>query len=579
MTPRRWIPCAALALACLAGPAPAQGGLSLQPCGQPGLPPDARCGSLVVPENRDVAGGRTIALNVVVLPARAARRAPDAVTFLAGGPGQAVLSLVGWLGPAYAPLRETRDILLVDARGTGGSGPLDCTLHERTDPQSLVGSFLPADAVRRCREQLSARADLSRYTLAEAARDLDAVRAALGYEQLNLHGGSFGTRAAQVYMRMYPHRVRSAVLHGVVTPGMASPQSYAHDFQAALNGVIADCAADAACGAAFPRLADEARALEERMRRGSATATLLDVEAGAVQVELSRGTVAETLRKLLYAPVSAGRLPLVVHRAAHGDFGLLAREAIGDRRRMQGGASWGLFLAVTCSEDVPFVDTAAARATDATTLLGAYRVREAVAACEGWPKAALPPGYRDPVRSAAPVLIISGERDPVTGPRWGEAIAAHLPNSVHLVVPQAAHMYAGMPGAACVDSAVITFVRHADPRAVDTTCLPRVRRPPWVLEAETTLVLDSAALGRFAGEYSSPEPAMRMTVEARPGGLRAQLGNGPPLYLLSTSPTRFYPEGWPPGATVEFVLDDGAVAQVLITGGGPPMRLVPARRP
>jgi pimeloyl-ACP methyl ester carboxylesterase len=415
--------------------------------------------------------------------------------------------------------------------------------------------------------------------MTEAAHDLDAVRAALGYEQLNLQGGSFGTRAAQVYMRMYPHRVRSAVLHGVVTPSMASPQSYAHDFQAALNGVIADCAADAACGAAFPRLADEAKALEERMRRGSATATLLDVEAGTVQVELSRGTVAETLRKLLYAPVSAGRLPLVVHRAAHGDFGLLAREAIGDRRRMQGGASWGLFLAVTCSEDLPFVDTAAARATDATTLLGAYRVREAVAACEGWPTAALPPGYRDPVRSDAPVLIISGERDPVTGPRWGEAAAAHLPNSVHLVVPRAAHSYGGMPGAECVDSAVIAFMRSADPRAVDTTCLSRVRRPPWVLEVETTLALDSAALARFAGEYASPEPAVRMTVEARPGGLRAQLGNGPPLYLVATAPTRFYPEGWPPGATVEFVLDDDAVAQVVITGGGPPMQLVPVRRP
>ena len=233
--------------------------LTLGACNDPELPKDARCGTYQVFENRAAKTGRKISLRVVVLPALGPDRLPDAIVVFAGGPGESSVGEASFLSQELARLRQHRDFLLVDSRGTGGSAPLDCP--ELRDVQGFLDGFVPADKVRACGERLRKVADLSQYTTDNAVDDVDEVRAALGYPQVNVMGGSYGTRSVLVYLRRHPDRVRTAILDGVVPTHDRAPLFFARSTQKALDGLIAECAGDAGCARAFPHLRDEIAAV------------------------------------------------------------------------------------------------------------------------------------------------------------------------------------------------------------------------------------------------------------------------------------------------------------------------------
>ncbi|HUQ83883.1 MAG TPA: alpha/beta fold hydrolase, partial [Gemmatimonadaceae bacterium] len=330
--------------------------IALGPCALPGLDAGstARCGMLIVAENRAVKNGRTIQLRVVVFPATGRDRAPDPVFYIAGGPGSSIVEDAAAFASDPPLVREHRDVVLVDQRGTGGSHPINCPFYGPPDSlQSFLGDFMPPDAVRRCRAQYARDTDLTQYTTTIAAADLDAVRAALGAERINLNGGSYGTRAAQEYMRRYPNRVRSAALFGLVPPSEAMPQHFARDAQRSLDAVIAECAADAACKTAFPRLADDVRAVFASLTRAPVRVTVEHPRAKqSATVSLSYDMVAETLRYMLYSSSETGLIPVVMHAAAQGDYGWLARRALRARGANTGNGMFdGLYLAITCAED------------------------------------------------------------------------------------------------------------------------------------------------------------------------------------------------------------------------------------
>jgi len=535
----------------------------------------ARCGTVRVPENR-AAPGRMLALNVIVIPARSATPAREAVTFFGGGPGQAIAQGARWAAEEYEAVLDERDLLFVDQRGTGGSAPLQCALRDTANPQSYLDDFLPPAAVARCRQELARNADLSRYGFEALAHDIEAVRVALGYEKLDLNGGSYGTRAAMGYLRMYPQNVRSAMLLGLVPPGFLQPESYARDTDAALAGVLRECRADPACNAAFPDVEREAREVVRRLERTPGVAEILDPQTGRrVRLSVSRGTYAETIRRMMYNAPAARSVPYVIHRAYEGDFRPVARTALRDRRGMQQGSWWGLFLSITCSEDVPFIDQAAAAAENATTMLGDYRVRQQAEACRGWPTYPVPAEFHQPFRSDVPVLLISGELDPVTPPRWGERAAAMFPNGLHFVVPHAAHGYGGMQGTACIDSLTMRFYRQASVRGLDPApCLAGVRPPPFVTQVPEPITLDRPALERLAGVYTSAQPQLEMRVDALDGALRVRLGDFTAITSPRT-PTEFGVEGMPPEFSITF--SDDARTVTMREPGEPP--LVLARRP
>src|SRR5690242_7882835 len=196
--------------------------LSLQPCKLPRLKGDALCGTYEVLEDRAAKSGRTIKLKVVLLKALSNTPKPDAIFPLHGGPGAPATQLVELVhGGILGPVRRDHDLVFVDQRGTGGSNPLICDVDD--NPRELAGYFadiLPRDKVRACREKLQTIADLRLYTTPIAMDDLDDVRSALGYDKINLLGLSYGTIAAQVYMRRHPEHVRAIFLVGVATPNI-----------------------------------------------------------------------------------------------------------------------------------------------------------------------------------------------------------------------------------------------------------------------------------------------------------------------------------------------------------------------
>ena len=538
---------------------------------------DARCGTVSVPENRD-APGRMLALHVVVFPARTATPAREAVVFFGGGPGQAIAQGAQWAAREFAPLRAERDLLFIDQRGTGLSAPLQCTLRDPAVPQSYLDDFLPPAAVERCRQELMRGADLTQYGFIELAHDVDAVRRALGYERLDLNGGSYGTRAAMVYLRTYPQNVRSAMLLGLVPPGFLQPAGYARDSHEALMGVLGACRADARCNAAFPDLEREVREVARRLDAQPGQAEIIDPESGTrIRLSISRGTFAETVRKMMYDAPMARIVPFVIHRAYQGDFRPVARIGLRDRRGMQQGSWWGLYLAITCTEDVPFIDQAAAAAERDRTLLGDYRVRQQARACRGWPTYTVPADYHQPYPTDVPTLLISGEFDPVTPPRWGRMAEAAHRNSLHVIVPAAAHGYGGMQGTACVDSMIVQFYRQASVRGLDTSCVSRVRPPPFVLDIPEPITLPREALRRLAGVYvNAARPEREMRVEALDGVLRMRMGDDFTMIASPRTRTVFNWEGFPPEFSFTFS-DDGRT--LTMREPGEPEPLVLTRRP
>jgi pimeloyl-ACP methyl ester carboxylesterase len=457
--------------------------LELKPCTSPaGLPPEARCGTYEVWENRAAKSGRKIPLRVVVIPALGPDRLSDPFVYFAGGPGASSVASASWIAEAYAPLRKRRDILLVDFRGTGESGGLFCTELKSSGLQGFLDHFLPPEQVKACAERLSKTADLSQYTNDTSADDIDEVRAALGYDKVNLFGGSGGTRTALVYARRHPDRVRTLTLLGPVTMDERGPFSMARNAQRALDGLIAECEGDAGCRAAFPRLRDELAAVLRQAEQKPVAVTLADEESGKpIEVRMTRGAVAQTLRYLLYSPSGAARLPLQVHQAAQGDWIPLAESA----RDASVGLMYmaqGYYLSLTCAEDLPFIREDEIPAAIQGTFLGDFRIRTQREACAAWPVRPVGREFLDPVTSDVPTLLLAGERDPVTPPFNGERVARTLKNSFQVVMPDGSHGFSGIEGARCVDDLLIQLVETGTVKGLDTSCGTRTKRPAFQLE-------------------------------------------------------------------------------------------------
>ena len=457
--------------------------LVLNDCQLEGVKGPAKCGTLEVYENRATKKGRMISLNILVLPATGDKREPDAWTYFAGGPGQAATEDARGLADAFSKIREHRDLLFVDQRGTGKSHQLDCTLYNPNDLQSYLGYFFPLEDVRKCRPELEAKADLKLYTTDIAIDDMDEVRAALGYEQLNLFGGSYGTRAALTYLKRYPKRVRTATLQGVSPPNSYLPSDFPQGNERALQGILAECAADQVCNGAFPKLKEETKSLLAQLVKAPVEVEIQKPDSSdKVKVTLSRDLAAEAIRYMLYSPVPASRVPLMIHTAAQGNFVPLTQAAIEYRKFLVGTGSNGMYLSVTCAEDLPWIKPGEGERMAENTFLGDYRLRQQREACALWPRADVAKDYADPVHSDVPVLILTGEWDPVTPPSNGDAVAKTLTNSLHIVVPHGAHGLGGLENVDCVLNITTEFVERGTLKGLDTACVKTIRRKGFALK-------------------------------------------------------------------------------------------------
>ncbi len=462
--------------------------ISLQPCEVSGADEGARekvlCGTYEIFENRTLKSGRRIALKIVIFPATGQDKAADPLFYIPGGPGSSATQDAPYVAQEYAKIRERRDLVFVDQRGTGGSNPLNCDFFNPSDLQSYLGHWNPPEQVRQCRTQLEAKADLRLYVTSIAMDDLDDVRVALGYKKINILGGSYGTRAAQNYLKRHGKNVRAVILHGVSPTDQLMPRDFPQHTQRALNGILDECAADKACHTAFPNLRADVKTVLERLLREA-----IEVEVKSqpdsektVRVKLSRDLAGEAVRYMLYQSGAASRIPLFLHLAAQGNFTPLAEAALFYRQQIVATGSNGMYLSVTCAEDLPWIKTGEGERNGENTFLGDYRLRQQREACALWTRGEIPKDYAAPVRSETPVLITTGEWDPVTPPLYGDRIAKNLPNSLHIVVPSGGHGFGGLEGLDCITKLAVDFINRGSVKGLDTSCVKGIRRKSFLLK-------------------------------------------------------------------------------------------------
>ncbi|MGH7541015.1 MAG: alpha/beta fold hydrolase [Gemmatimonadota bacterium] len=444
----------------LAPDAPTGSG-EVRECAIGGAVSRARCGRYRVWEDREAASGRTVDLAFVVLDATGPDPAEDEVVIpLPGGPGEAFTRNAAGISRAAAGLLRSRDILLVDVRGVGRSQTLDCPPFE-IDLADRFGTVFPPEHIRMCRDALSERARLDLYTTNHSVDDLDELRRWLGYEAVNLSGTSYGTRVAQVYMRRHPDAIRTVTLNSVAPVFQLGYVHMARSLQRSLDLVVAACAGSPECAAENPELRARLDEVLDRLDRAPA-----ELEIEGVPVAFTKGDFSYALRGLLYG--RADVVPEVIQRAYDGDFERVARYYLQRAGWVGGeGGEAGYHFSALCAEDIhPLTDEEVARLS-AGTFMGDHLIAGYRDVCRVWGAARLPESFWEPVRSDLPVLIISGERDPVTPPAWGDAVAAYLPNSLHVVVPGGGHG----PGNACTDALETRFLETGSVEGLDPSCV------------------------------------------------------------------------------------------------------------
>ena len=453
------------------------GGLSkLKPCRLARINEELLCGKLTVFENRKTRTGRTIDLNVVVLPAFDQKSKAEPFFHLEGGPGVAATNAAGFYATDGREYRRHHDVVLVDQRGTGASNQLSIP-HEKK-PQRYLSEMYPVDYVKQMRATCEKHADLTQYTTAIAMDDLDDVRAWLGYDRINLFGLSYGTRAVLVYLRQHPAHVRTITLIGVAPTYLRMPMYHSQAADRAMNLLLEECEHDVACHAAYPQIREDWKKvlalLEQRPAHGQYLGSKV---AAPATVEIQRDVFAEEIRTWMYARDRAARIPLIIHHAAEGDFAPFLQEAI--RGSISDFVADGMYLSVTCAEDVPFIDQEEAARLNAGNPFGNYRVFQQTRACTMWPRGEIPSDYREPVRSEVPALIFSGNFDPITPPQRGEEVARYLPNSRHVIIPEIGHGPFGVTNVDCLDRLILEFLDKADAKNLDVSCVEQMRPPPF----------------------------------------------------------------------------------------------------
>ena len=456
-------------------------GLKMERCFMESIGEEVICGTYEVMENRQVRKGAKIKLNFIILPAYTSHPAPDPVFIFSGGPGCGSAEWVDVYARSCHKLRWERDIVLVDQRGTGDSNPLHC--QRRGDPnsaQTYLQDMFPEDYVKKCRKDLEKRANLRYYHTTLAVADIDDLRAELGYEQINVMGASYGSYTAFVYMRDYPVRTRCAVLEFVALPNWDYSGSIAPDTQDALERLFADCAADSECSVDYPLLEEQLEQAFSRLRQGPVTVPIINPITGhGEMVTFTYNNFIHGLRSMLYTTSRSCWIPAFIHWAAQGNFSPIAEYTAKYLWGINRDIKDGMYLTVTCTETIPYIDYAEARRQAQGTLMGEYRLDQQKNACDLWVRGDLPPGFRDMYSLDIPTLIISGELDPVTPPKYGDEMASYLPQSLHVVIPNAAHGY-GQTWENGMDDVVAQFVSQGTPYGLDTTFVEVNQRPPFV---------------------------------------------------------------------------------------------------
>ena len=440
---------------------------------------NAKCGWYEVAEDRDHPEGVRIKIHVAVVPALRRQPLPDPIFVLSGGPGQAASDFYLGASGSFETLRRNRDIVVIDQRGTGRSNRLDCVL-----PDELESESFDAALVSRYTEKCLAKlpGDPRFYTTSVAVRDLEDIRRALGYAQVNLYGISYGTRVAQHYLRRYPDLVRTVTLDGIVPTDAILGPEVAPAAQQAVNAILARCQQAPDCAATFPHVAQTLADLLKKLSLRTSMVTLADPRTGVQRtMEFSNVQLAVALRLHSYSDISAALLPYLITEAAAGRAEAMAAQALLVARDLGDQMANGMHNAVVCTEDVPFfTPEALADPAISASFMGEAFVKTLQSMCAVWPRGILDADFHQPLQSNKPALLLSGENDPVTPVRFGEHAKQGYANGLHIVVPQQGH---GQVTSTCLAKVFTQFVVDGSVSHLDTACVAKQFATPFMLNA------------------------------------------------------------------------------------------------
>lgn len=424
------------------------------------------CGYVTVPERHGDPNSSKIRLAVAVLPGQTDDPAPDPLFMAQGGPGGSSLELFPFL-MLGSPIREERDIVIFDQRGTLYSEPnLLCPELDQLTKDTIERDLTPAEsdklalaAYQACGERLAQTegVNLAAYNSLENAADIDAVRQALGYDRINFYGVSYGTLLGLHYMRQYPASLRSVILDAVVpTQGSFLAQA-AQSADRAFKEVAQLCAADAACNTAYPNLEDTIYEVMAALNKNPVRVPVTDPDTGKTYRAVVNGDLfISALFLSMYDPSLVPTLPTLVYNTRAGDYDQLS--ALLPLLLFQPTFSTGMYQAVICAEEANFQPEAVSAAgirpelaqlmqDDNTTVLDICRL---------WKIPELGPEVNAPVVSDVPTLLLSGQFDPITPPTYAQAVAERLSNGYAFTFPNTSH--GAFISSPCADQIVRDFL-------------------------------------------------------------------------------------------------------------------------
>ncbi|MGB0134056.1 alpha/beta hydrolase [Dokdonella sp.] len=437
---------------------------------------EAYCAPFEVPENRADPASRTISLRLALITAPAAAD-DDFIVFLAGGPGQSAVDSWPQIAPALASARKHRHVLLLDQRGTGESNALECKALGDEEAMLEFNLQRMAELTRACATEVSTHADPRYYTTTEAVADLEELRQALGAPRFDLVGVSYGTRVAQHYLKRHADGVRSVVLDSVVPNELALGGDFAGNLDAALKAQFANCAASAACVAAFPDPHADMMRLHEQLREQPREVRYPDpVSFEPRTARLDAFGLAGLIRLFAYSPETAALIPHTVAQALTGNDAALMGQMAVIGQGVEELAGSGMQLSVVCAEDA---DRLVADEGFADTLLGNQMVEVMRTQCAIWPHGERPADFNEPASGDTPVLVLEGELDPVTPPRYGEQVIANLDKARLIVARGQGH---NVIGRGCLPKLVSEFMDTLDPAALDAACVDELGPIPHFID-------------------------------------------------------------------------------------------------
>lgn len=437
----------------------------------------ARCGTLRVPLDREHPKEGWVDLKVAVVPALNRRSAAAPLFLLAGGPGQSAMQVYVSLTASFARINRNHAIVLLDQRGTGFSSLQTCAYpedwQEPADPMPMLRK-----ATVECLDKLGPHVRF--YTTSIAVRDLDDMRRALGYDQIDLYGGSYGTRVAELYMRRFPNHVQAVILDGVTYPQQAIGAETPQDGERSLNLIVARCLQTPDCAASYPQLQDDLSNLLRQYGPQSTAVTIDDPNSGLpLEIEFNRRILNAALRLLSYSSIQASLLPALIHGAAHGKLRPLAAQSVMNMRQISDQLANGMQYSVICSEDEPLFTAANSdRAAMAKTYQGTDMMDALHEICGLWPRGPVDPDLHAPLHSNIPTLLLSGEADPVTPPVDAERAAEGLARHRHLILKGEGH---GQLPTGCMPTVAAEFLDSLATDKLDASCLEKHIPAPFFL--------------------------------------------------------------------------------------------------